>query len=115
LSPALVAHLRFAPAEVAARRNVGQTNYELRGHARIRFERLVLTHDAPNQLGSCILAYPRGNDVRPSRASAFSAAFDVQVSGVCLGEEAICGGTGMSLSFGEVPDEAFGSETFEDL
>lgn len=110
LSPALVAHLRFAPAEVAARRNVGQTNYELRGHARIRFERLVLTHDAPNQLGSCVLAYPRGNDVRPSRASAFSAAFDVQVSGVCLGEEAVCGGTGVSLSFGELPDEAFGSE-----
>lgn len=106
--PNLVTQLTFAPAEAPARRAAREAYYALHGAAYVRHGRLVLTNDAPDQTGSCILEYATLSSARPTSTSALSVAFDMHVTGVCQGGEASCGGAGISFSFGDLPDAAVG-------
>lgn len=113
MEPVLVAHLTFAPDELVWQIQETRPSYriyELHGHATIVSGVLQLTHDAPGQVGSCVLARPIGADGSPTPTSALLATFDVQIGGSC-GDDGIamaCGGGGVSFSFGDVPDESFG-------
>ena len=105
-APSLVANFTFEPDESAALFSAGVASYTLMGHAHVAGGALWLTADAPGQLGSCIL--PALPHVGPT--TTFAASFDVHIGGVCLGGGRNCGGDGVSFSFGEVADEAFGAD-----
>lgn len=106
LQPFLLARLNFAPEEAPMHRAAGRNYYTLYGSAHVASGRLILTRDVPNHMGSCILAHAK--DVQPHSATAFRVSFDVQVRGICRGGAADCGGNGLSVVFGNVPDNAFG-------
>ena len=85
----------------------GSDPYALHGSAHILGGMLRLNAGAPLQMGSFIVSRAALRS-RRDRITAFAAKFDVHIGGVCIDGHAPCGGSGVSFSYGEVPDGGFG-------